>query len=302
MTGTTPADRERPVTGLLFGLNVPASAAPGADPVALARRAEELGFDFVSTADHPCGDQPTYETWTMLSWIAAHTSRIRVATRVLGLPYRYPAMVAKMAETLDRLSGGRLILGLGGGYSDDEFRAFGIGVPSPRDKVDGLAEAITITRGLWSQPCFSFEGRRYRTAGAALEPKPGHDIPIWLGTFGDRALAVTGRLADGWIPSLGHVSAEQLTVMRERVLAAAREAGRDPGQITCALNLQVQVDEQATAGPPVLAGPPGAVAAQLSGFVRAGFTALNFIAAGRPADEQAERLAREVLPEVTAAA
>ena len=132
------------MTGLLFGLNVAASAAPGADPVALARRAEDLGFDFVSAADHPCGDQPTHETWTMLSWIAARTSRIRVATRVLGLPYRHPPMVAKAAETLDRLSGGRLILGLGGGYSDDEFRAFGLGVPSPREKVDGMAEAITI--------------------------------------------------------------------------------------------------------------------------------------------------------------
>ncbi len=290
------------MTKVLFGLNVPASAAAGADPVALARRAEDLGFDFVSAADHPCGRQPTYETWTMLSWIAARTSRIRVATRVLGLPYRHPPMVAKMAETLDRLSGGRLILGLGGGYSDEEFRAFGIGVPSPRDKVDGLAEAVTIIRGLWTRPGFGFAGRRYRTVAADLEPKPDHDIPLWLGTFGDRALEVTGRLADGWIPSLGHASAEQLTVMRGRVIAAARAAGRDPGQITCALNLQVQVDERAEAGPSVLAGPPGAVAARLAGFVRSGFTALNFIAAGRPADEQAERLAREVLPEVTAAA
>jgi len=289
------------VTDLLFGLNVSPSAAPGADPVALARRAEELGFDFVSASDHPCGDQPTYETWTMLAWIAAHTSRIRVATRVLGMPYRHPPMVAKMAETLDRLSGGRLILGLGGGYSDEEFRAFGLGVPSPRDKVDGLAEAITIIRGLWSQPEFSFAGRRYRTVAAELEPKPGHRIPLWLGTFGDRALAVTGRLADGWIPSLGHASAEQLTAMRRRVLAAASEAGRDPGEITCALNVQVRVDEHARAGQSVLGGPPGAVAGELAGFLRAGFTALNFITAG-PADEQAERLAREVLPELTAAA
>ena len=89
--------------------------------------------------------------------------------------------------------------------------------------------------------------------------------------------------------------------MRKRVLAAASEAGRDPSQITCALNLQVQVDERAKAGPSVLAGSPGAVAAGLAGFVRAGFTALNFIALGRSADEQAERLAREVPPEVTAA-
>ena len=91
------------MTGLLFGVDVPTSAAPGADPVAAARRAESLGYDFVSSSDHPSGTAPTYETWTMLSWIAAATSGIRVLTRVLGVPYRNPAMVAKMAETFDRL-------------------------------------------------------------------------------------------------------------------------------------------------------------------------------------------------------
>jgi alkanesulfonate monooxygenase SsuD/methylene tetrahydromethanopterin reductase-like flavin-dependent oxidoreductase (luciferase family) len=154
-------------------------------------------------------------------------------------------------------------------------------------------------RGLWSRAAFTFEGQRYRTVAADLEPKPGHDIPVWLGTFGDRALAVTGRLADGWIPSLGYVSATELIAMRARVLAAASEAGREASQITCALNLQVQVDERAAAAS-VVAGPPGAVAAQLAAFVRAGFTALNFMTVGGPADEQAERLAREVLPEVAA--
>src|SRR5438105_4714442 len=116
----------------LFGLNVSTSAESGADPVRDALLAERLGFDYVSASDHPCGSRPSYETWTMLSWIAARTSRIKIATRVLGVPYRPPAMVAKMAETLHRLSGNRLILGLGGGYSDAEFRAFGLPVPTPR--------------------------------------------------------------------------------------------------------------------------------------------------------------------------
>jgi alkanesulfonate monooxygenase SsuD/methylene tetrahydromethanopterin reductase-like flavin-dependent oxidoreductase (luciferase family) len=284
---------------LQFGLSIPADASPGADPVALARRAEDLGFDFVSSSDHPCGREPSYEAWTMLAWIAASTSRIKVATKVLGVPYRNPAMVAKMAESLDRLSGGRLILGLGGGYSDEEFRAFGLGVPTPAEKVDGLAEAIAVIRGLWSRPAFTFDGRYHRTTEADLEPKPAHHIPVWLGTFGPKALALTGRLADGWIPSLGHVSADELIVMRDRVLAAARAAGRD-GEVTCALNLQVQVDEHPDADPSVVAGPPGAVAERLTWFARAGFTALNFIPAGRPYDEQTERLAREVLPTVNA--
>jgi probable F420-dependent oxidoreductase len=285
----------------LFGLGISTSAAPGADPVADARRAEQLGFDFVSASDHLHGKQPTFEPWTMLSWIAAATSRVRVATRVLAVPYRQPAVVAKMAESLDRLSGGRLILGLGGGALDEEFRAFGLGVRSPRDKVDGLEEAVRVIRGLWSQPTFTFDGRLYRADGAELEPKPDHRIPVWLGTYGRRALALTGRLADGWIPSLGYAPPEQVTVMRERVLAAARQAGRDPGEITCAYNLEVRVDEHAGARPSVVSGPPDAVTERLLGLLELGFTALNLIPAGPGKDDQTERLARDVLPALRAA-
>jgi probable F420-dependent oxidoreductase len=284
------------VSQLQFGVSVPASAQAGADPVAQARAAESLGFDFVSVSDHPSGTDPTYETWTMLAWMAAATSRIRVASRVLGVPYRPPAMVAKMAETLDRLSGGRLILGLGGGYSDDEFRAFGLRVPTARDKVDGLEEAIQVIRGLWSQPGFTFDGRLYQTADAQLEPKPSRRIPIWLGTFGDRALAVTGRLADGWIPSLGYRPTSELPAMRQRVLAAAEAAGRAPGELTCALNLQVHVGPGAPPGSDVIAGHAGQVTDTLRGFLSAGFTAFNFMLAGTSAPEQMERIAAEVIP------
>ncbi|HYT29724.1 MAG TPA: LLM class flavin-dependent oxidoreductase [Actinomycetota bacterium] len=287
---------------MLFGLNVSTSAEPGADPVADARRAEGLGFDFVSASDHLHGRSPTYETWTMLSWIAAGTSQIGVATRVLGVPYRNPAVTAKMAETLDRLSGGRLILGMGGGASDEEFNAFGLGVRSPGDKVQGMEEAVRIARGLWTDRGLSFEGRLYRTDGAELEPKPDHRIPIWLGTYGDRALAVTGRLADGWIPTLEYAPPERVAVMRERVLASAREAGRDPGEITCVYNIDIRVDERAEEPPFVVSGPPGEVVERLLGFVEMGFTAMNFIPAGPGQDEQAERLAREVIPAVRAGA
>jgi alkanesulfonate monooxygenase SsuD/methylene tetrahydromethanopterin reductase-like flavin-dependent oxidoreductase (luciferase family) len=283
---------------VLFGLDVPTAADPGADPVAEAVAAEAAGFDFVSASDHPSGSSPSYEVWTMLSWVAARTSRIRVATRVLGVPYRHPAIVAKMAETLDRLSGGRLILGLGGGASDDEFRAFGIGVPSPRDKVDGLAEAVQITRGLWSQREFSFRGRRYHTDAAELEPKPARRIPIWLGTFGNRALEVTGRVADGWIPSLGFAPPERIPAMRERILAGARAAGRDQGEITFVYNVEVRVDDRAEPRLGVVTGPPATVAEQLAGFLPLGFTALNLKPFGPDRAEQVVRLAEEVIPAV----
>lgn len=285
---------------LLFGLDVTTSAEPGADPVAAARRAEELGFDFVSANDHPEGTRPSFELWTMLTWIAARTTRVKIATRVLGVPYRAPAVVAKMAESLDRLSGGRLILGLGGGASDDEFRAFGLSVPSPRDKVEGLEDAVRVLRGLWSESSFTYDGRVFHTDAATIEPKPARDIPIWLGTFGPRALAVTGRVADGWIPSLELAPPEQAVRMRDAIFAAARAAGRDPESITCAYNLEVRVGET-DPRPHVVSGSDAQVAERLSSLAALGFSAFNFQPVGPAPQEQAERLARGVLPEVRAA-
>jgi alkanesulfonate monooxygenase SsuD/methylene tetrahydromethanopterin reductase-like flavin-dependent oxidoreductase (luciferase family) len=237
----------------------------------------------------------------MLSWIAAATERIHIASRVLGVPFRPPALLAKMAETLDRLSGGRLILGLGGGSGDDEFRAFGVGAPSPKEKTDGLEDAVTIIRGLWSQPEFSFDGRRYRVDSATIEPRPERSIPIWLGTFAPRSLAVTGRLADGWIPSLGYAPPDEVKTMRRRVLEAAVAAGRDPSEITCAYNVEVVVDRVAESAS-VVSGTAEEVAEQLIGFRKLGFSVFNFMLSGPDEDEQAERLARDVVPAVRTAA
>ena len=284
------------MTDLLFGVNVSTSAAPGADPVADARTAEDLGFDFVSASDHPGSARPSYETWTLLAWIAAATSRVSVLPRVLGVPFRAPALVAKAAESLDRLSGGRLLLGLGAGGDDSEFRALGLPVGTPAEKVRGLEEAVQILKGLWSEPSLTHHGTIYRTEEARLEPKPAHRIPIWLGTFGERALEVTGRVADGWIPSRGYVPDEALPTMRDRVTAAAQRAGRDPASITCALNTQVTVDDRGARHPDQFTGPPGKIAGSVRRYAELGFTAFNFIPAGEDPARQVNRLATEVLP------
>ena len=281
-----------------FGITVIPSVSGHSDPVGEARHAEELGFDLVTVWDHLHGDRPSYETWTLLTWMAASTSSISVGTNVLGLPYRNPVVIAKMAESLDRLSGGRLILGLGAGGNDAEFEAFGLPVRSPREKLEALEEAITIIRGVWFGPGFTFEGRHYRTLGAEVEPKPSRPIPIWLGTYGPRGLDLVARMADGWLPSMPYappaVAREKLKAIRE----AAEGAGRDPDALTYAYNVSVRVGGDPGPDPDrLVTGGPGAVAERLAGFVADGFTCLNFWLSGDRADQR-ERLASEVLPAV----
>jgi alkanesulfonate monooxygenase SsuD/methylene tetrahydromethanopterin reductase-like flavin-dependent oxidoreductase (luciferase family) len=287
---------------LQFGLSVPVLSG---DPVGLARQAEAAGFDFVSASDHPGLADPVYEVWTMLSWILAATSRIRVASRVLAVPFRPPALVAKMAATQSQLSGGRFILGLGAGAADGELRAYGLPVPTAGEKIAGLADAVAIARGLWSSPAFSHDGPAYRTHAADLAPKPAAPIPIWLGTFGPRALALTGRLADGWIPSYGYAPPEALPVLRGRIAAGARDAGRDPAAIDFIYHLTIAVtDRPDGAGTDLagtdLAGPPDLLAERLAGLVRLGATGFSLAAQGPDLGAQVERLAGEVIPGVRA--
>jgi alkanesulfonate monooxygenase SsuD/methylene tetrahydromethanopterin reductase-like flavin-dependent oxidoreductase (luciferase family) len=145
---------------IIFGMDVPAELAVG-DPVENARRAEALGFEFISTNDHVLGTAPRNEGWTLLTWLAQSTTRIRIASRVLGVPYRQPVLLAKMAETLDRLSGGRLILGLGAGSGEREFTAMGLPDATVRSRVDALEEAIDIVTSLW---------RRHRATARPSHP------------------------------------------------------------------------------------------------------------------------------------
>lgn len=286
---------------LLFGVSIPSAAGPDNDPVGQARTAERLGFDFVSTSDHPGSDHPVFENWTMLTWIAAATSRITVMPRVLGVPLRLPALVAKSAESLSRLSDGRLILGLGAGYDDQELTSLGLAAGTPGDKLRGLRDAVAIMDGLWRQPGgFSYDGPVYSTRDAHLEPKPVRPIPIWLGTFGPRALELTGQVADGWIPSRGYMPDEQIPVMRQRVLDAAQRAGRDPAQVTCALNLSVRLASSDHRDADQFEGTPARIADGLRHYVELGFTAFSFIVAGDEPAGQVERLAEEVLPVITA--
>jgi probable F420-dependent oxidoreductase len=282
---------------LRFGVSINAFAGPGVDPAAEARHAEDLGFDLVTLTDHLPGTRPTHETWTLLTWLAAATTRIEVGTNVLGLPYRSPAVTAKMAATLDRLSGGRLVLGLGAGGSNAEFAAFGLPVRERGEKIDALEEAIGIMNGLWTEDGFSYTGKHYSVHDATIEPKPDREIPLWLGTYGPRALELTGRLAEGWIPSMRFAPPERWARLRDRVRRAAEDADRDPDDLEYAYNVAVRVDPHAEPREHVIAGPTDEVAKELSVLAHAGITFINLWPAG-DAFEQREAFAQQVVPAV----
>jgi probable F420-dependent oxidoreductase len=259
-----------------------------------ARQAEALGFDTFSLADHLHGEHPTLEPWTALTWAAAATERIEVMSNLLALPYRSPAVTAKMAETLDRLSAGRLVLGLGTGRHDAEFTAFGLAERTPGQKVNALGEAVRIIRGLWNEPAACYEGSHFRVHDARIEPRPSHPIPIWLGAYGPRALRLAGELADGWIPSLERLEYRQALAMRASVRASAAAAGRDPDEITCAANLIVIFDKvRSHAEGQPLTGNVESIAERLIAVFRDGFTFLNV---GFTEPGHRELFAAEVMP------
>lgn len=284
---------------LVFGAGGAVGGLSAAQLLDLAQSADELGFDLFSLSDHLHSDRPTVEPLSTLAWLAGHTRRIELASNVLGLPYRPPAVVAKTAATLDELSGGRFVLGLGGGGYDEEFHAFGLPTRTGGEKLAGLRDAIAILRGLWSAESTTVAGRQFSVAGARIDPLPAHRIPIWLGMYGPKALALTGELADGWLPSVGRVGVERARQLRETVRTAARAAGRDPSSITCATNVIVRFGPRLPASSGVVSGAVPEIIDQLVEIIAAGFTALLLAV---PTVGEQETLAREVLPAVRAQA
>ena len=205
-------------------------------PLELAKVADDLGFDLVGVQDHPY-QRRFFDTWTLLTAIAMRTERITVFPDVANVPLRPPAVLAKAAATLDILSGGRLELGLGAGGFWDAIKAYGGPVRTPGESVSALEEAIQVIRLLWSgQHGIRFDGKFYPLAGAHSGPVPAHPIGIWLGAYKPRMLSVIGRLADGWVPSLGYLKPPDLLEANRRIDEAATAAGRDPRAIRRVLN------------------------------------------------------------------
>jgi alkanesulfonate monooxygenase SsuD/methylene tetrahydromethanopterin reductase-like flavin-dependent oxidoreductase (luciferase family) len=224
---------------LEFGTFLTPVNAPPQAAVARAQLSEKLGYDLVTFQDHPY--QPGFlDTWTLLTWVAAQTERIRIAGNVLNVPMRPAPVLARAAASLDLLSGGRFEMGLGAGGFWDAMEAMGVPRRTPGESVEQLAEAIDVIRRLWDtdeKGALRFDGDYYRLGGAKRGPRPAHDIPIWLGAYKPRMLRLVGAKADGWLPSLSYLKPGDLAAGNEIIDAAARDAGRDPREIRRLLNV-----------------------------------------------------------------
>lgn len=284
------------------------------DPAALldlAARAEDAGFDSVWAGDS-LFHRPRFEPLTLLSAVAARTRRVAVGSGVLLPTLRHPLPLAHAVATLDRVAGGRLILGVGAGWIREEFDA--VGVPF-EERARRLAEFVRLCRGAWGADAPD------RAPGAAILPTPARagGPPIWMGGFGPLAVRNAGRLCDGWFPT--SPSPEAFRTGWEAVRVAAEEAGRDPGAIEAAVYLTVNLDpggaEETSRytedyyGIPhdVMArfqsffvGDAEACAEHLAGFVEAGVRHLAVRFSTLDPLPHLERLAEHVLPRIRAQA
>ncbi|MBD9699064.1 LLM class flavin-dependent oxidoreductase [Flavimobilis sp. GY10621] len=228
------------------GVFVTPVARPAQNPVTIAKLAEELGYDLATFQDHPY--QPAFlDTWTLLSWVAAQTDRIRVMGNVLNVPLRQPAVLARSVASLDLLSGGRVDLGLGAGAFWDAMVAMGAERLTPGQGVTALGEAIEIIRGVWDEHEKSplrVAGEFHHVDGAKRGPSPSREIPIIVGALKPRMLRLVGTQADGWLPSLAYLAqmdggtgVRAFVEGNATIDAAAEAAGRDPREVRRMLNI-----------------------------------------------------------------
>ena len=279
-----------------FGVFLAPDAASYPDLLRQVDAAETGGLDLIGIQDHPYQAR-FLDTFVLISDLLARTEHVRIFPDVANLPLRPPAMLAKLSASLDVMSGGRFELGLGAGRFRDAIAAMGGPNRSAGESIEALEEGISIIRAAWaSTGSVSFEGRHYSVRGFHPGPTPVHGIGIWVGALKPRMLRLTGRLGDGWIPSLSYTSPAELLEMRKVVDDAALGVGRDPADIRRLLNVAGAVAESPTRD--LLVGPPQHWIEQLTEFAETlGFNAFIFAPAGDPLD-QVRRFASDVVPGV----
>jgi alkanesulfonate monooxygenase SsuD/methylene tetrahydromethanopterin reductase-like flavin-dependent oxidoreductase (luciferase family) len=287
---------------LEFGYFLVPDASDPEGVLETARLADDLGYDLLAIQDHPY--QPAHlDALALAGVILAQTKRIRVFQDVGNLPLRPPAVLAKAAATLDLLSGGRFEMGLGGGGFLDAAHAMGAPALTPGESIEALEEAVAIMRESWGDArSLRVDGRHYTLTGARPGPKPAHEIAIWLGAAKPRALALTGRAADGWAaPLMTYMPPAAVADAQAVIDRAAREAGRDPSEIRRIYNMSGAFT--ATAPAPAsdtdesIVGPPEHWAEVLT-HLTLDFGFATFLLIAPPEPESLRTFIEDVAPEV----
>ncbi len=256
----------------------------------IALTAEEVGFDSIWVGDHllfredETGTRGPWEAWSMLAALAEATDTVQLGPLVAATSFHSPAMLAKKAATVDEISGGRLILGLGAGWNEPEYRAFGF----PYDhRVARFEEAFTIIRTLLREGSIDFEGRYYTLRDSELLPRPRPDIPLMVGSNGPRMLRITAPHVDMWNSWFVWFenSPDQLGPLVENLERACAETGRDPASIEKTAAVYVQLDrgqgriagsEDRPKAVPI-SGDTESIAESLVAFARAGMDRLQLV-------------------------
>ncbi|MDG2308011.1 MAG: LLM class flavin-dependent oxidoreductase [Candidatus Binatia bacterium] len=223
-----PNSRARPKCGVFL----PLVDLSWEELLARVRLVEGHGFESCWVDDHfwfpGAPDRAHLEVWTALTALAMATERIELGPLVMCHSYRQPGLIAKMAASLAEVSGARLTLGLGAGYMDDEYRAYGYAVPSGRERLERLEETLEILRRLWTDERATFEGKHHSIRDAPLVPKPER-LPVLLGGAGERFLPLVARYADVW--NCPNPAWRDLGTKRDQLVAECERIGRDPSAI-----------------------------------------------------------------------
>lgn len=275
----------------LFGVHVGLQHT-STDELRIAwRRIEELGFGWISVWDHfyaatgSTTDAACLEAVTMHTALACATSRVQCACLVYSIGYRHPAVLAKAITAIDHLSGGRAQMGLGAGWAEVEYTAYGIDFPPVGTRMDQLEEGVTVLRGLLHEEETSFSGRHFSVVAARNEPRPvQRKLPIWIGGQGERrTLRIAARHADGW--NVPFVSADQFAHKNAVLDAHCAEVGRPPTEIRRAVNVGLAFTEDSLqqqfgkiserVRPGVLAGSPTEIVDRIGAYVDAGADQVN---------------------------
>ena len=230
---------------LRFGIKLAGQDTTIADLRSFWRIADEAGFDHVWVFDHLNsigGDPelPIFEGWSLQAAMAEATTKVRIGCMVTGNTYRHPALLAKIATTVDHLSGGRLEFGLGAAWATFEHET--LGIEGLDHRVGRLSEALQVISSLWTEERTTFEGRYYQLKDAIHIPKPLQKPhpPIWIGAGGEQTLRLVARHADVW--NMGGGTPEQLSQLSDKLDAACAAIGRDPGELR--RSIQVRWDGQ----------------------------------------------------------